>query len=625
MKIVEVIPISKAISKESLSYFTAKKVKPGSIIRVPLRKKEIKALVINSGEVSSSKAELRSLNFVVKKVIESKPKDFLLEEFITSAKLYSDQILSSTGSVLHSLIPSKFLDEEKLFNKKIGRNDGDVHEKYVLQTREEERFANYKSIIRSTIAKKKSVIFLNPTTKIAEYSYNQIRKGIDNYSFLLHSSLKKKEYKERLSNILKSHKPVVVVTTSKFLSLPIENIGSIIIEKEASPFYKSKTRPFIDIRSFAEIFAKELNARIYYGDIYLQTETLKRYKDGELIEQTSISNRATFSSKQEIVDMKDKAHNLKGFKVISPELERLLKKSISQNEKMFLFAVRKGLYPLTLCGDCGKHVLCERCSSPVTLHTLKGKNYFLCHKCGRSRSAEERCQKCLSWKLVPLGIGIDLVLKKLEENFKNLKIFKIDGESAPTPEKREKIVDEFNSTKGGILLGTEVALSYLDEVPYSGIVSLDSLFSIPDFRINERILHIVLQIKERTKKEFILQTRHADQKVLSFLKTGNLLEFYRHEIEQRENFNFPPFKHFVKISFLGKKEEVLKEAKRLKEFFVGYNINIYPGFVNEVKNKNVLNALIIIDKDNWPDLNLKEKILSLPQKFSVDVNPDNLL
>jgi len=37
------------------------------------------------------------------------------------------------------------------------------------------------------------------------------------------------------------------------------------------------------------------------------------------------------------------------------------------------------------------------------------------------------------------------------------------------------------------MLGTEMALSYLREkIGNAGIISLDSFFSIPDFRINEK-------------------------------------------------------------------------------------------------------------------------------------------
>ena len=632
MQLVEVIPISRAISKESLSYFTSKKISPGSIISVPLRGKKVKALVLGSKKVSSSKSELRSNEYSIKKALESKPKKIFLEEFIEAATELADFSASSTGAVLHSLIPKIILEEgEELIKNQLLRNNGDIHQKYIIQAGSEDRFADYKSIIRGQIAKKKSVILLAPTSKLAEIAYKKVQKGIGDYCHLIHSSLKKSELRNNLENVLASKKPVVIVTTAKFLAVPRSDVGAIILEKENSSFYKFKTRPYVDVRIFSEYFAKKIGAKLYFADLYLRTETLWRFEEGEFIESKPISQRATSSAKQTIVDMKAKSdtrkQTSKGFKIVSPELERIIKKAIAEKKKLFLFSTRKGLNPLTVCGDCGETVQCDRCSSPLVLHS-KSRNFFLCHKCGRTRDAETRCKKCLSWKLVPLGVGIELIEKKLKEHFRGLKVFRIDGDSTPTPVKAQKVFDNFSSESGGILLGTEMAINYLEEVDYSGVVSIDSFFSIPDFRINEKIINLILSIKEKTKEEFILQTRNIDQEVLGFIKSGNLSGFYRNEIKQRKDFGFPPFFDFIKISFYGKKEVVNKDSQKLKEFFEGYELSVYPGFVSVMRGQSVVNALIRIPKGGrevWPMDDLKEKILALPQKFSVDVNSDNLL
>ena len=58
MKLLHVIPISRGLNKENLSYFTASDVAIGSVVKVPLRKKLVSAIVVATEEVSDAKAEI---------------------------------------------------------------------------------------------------------------------------------------------------------------------------------------------------------------------------------------------------------------------------------------------------------------------------------------------------------------------------------------------------------------------------------------------------------------------------------------------------------------------------------------------------------------------------------------
>ena len=74
-----------------------------------------------------------------------------------------------------------------------------------------------------------------------------------------------------------------------------------------------------------------------------------------------------------------------------------------------------------------------------------------------------------------------------------IKIFKLDKEIAKTTIGAEKIIKEFEDTSGSILIGTEMAFFYIKKkVPFSVIASFDSLWSIPNFKMGERIIHIIL-------------------------------------------------------------------------------------------------------------------------------------
>ena len=67
MRILTVIPISRGISKDTLTYFSKKDVTVGSIVSIPLRQKMVFGLVSESKPAGEMKSELKSLSYSIKK------------------------------------------------------------------------------------------------------------------------------------------------------------------------------------------------------------------------------------------------------------------------------------------------------------------------------------------------------------------------------------------------------------------------------------------------------------------------------------------------------------------------------------------------------------------------------
>jgi len=239
--------------------------------------------------------------------------------------------------------------------------------------------------------------------------------------------------------------------------------------------------------------------------------------------------------------------------------------------------------------------------------------------------------------LIPLGIGIDTIYEELEETFEEkVKIFKLDKESAKTPKGAEKIIKEFEENSGSILLGTEMAFFYLQKkVPLSIVASFDSLWSIPNFKMGERIIHIILSIMTHTNEKIIIQTKNKSDTSIMAIKSGNFLSFVREELEDRKKLNYPPFKRFIKITYVGNKEETLKARRALEDVFKEYNPEIFSAFIAKQKEKYATNALIKLNPKKWSlpeishdsyiDENLLAKLLSLPMSYQVLVDPEDLL
>jgi primosomal protein N' (replication factor Y) len=408
----------------------------------------------------------------------------------------------------------------------------------------------------------------------------------------------------------------------------------MIIDKENKNGWKTLSRPFIDLRFIAETLARKKNIPVILGDSLLRTETLYKFKQGEIGEFENIKWRMPPQIKIGIADLRETAKKAKEFKTLSYELSEMIKKTVADGSHMFIFAARKGLASVVVCRDCGESVKCSNCSMPVVLYKTKTRSEngieiggaFKCHQCGETRDAAERCQSCQSWRLGSYGAGIDRVAEEIKKEIPEVKLFEIHKDVTATSTKASKVVEDFYKTSGSILLGTEMAFPYLyKKITFSAIASFDSLFSIPDFRIREKIFNIILQVRDLAKERFIIQTRNPDDSTVIFGGLGNLMEFYKKEIEDRQALGYPPFGLFVKITTRGTKNFVGKETENLKNILRDYNAIIFNSIQEKKGEQAAVNAIIKLSKKEWPKDDLLAIIKSLPPHFEIKVDPDTVL
>jgi primosomal protein N' (replication factor Y) len=295
---------------------------------------------------------------------------------------------------------------------------------------------------------------------------------------------------------------------------------------------------------------------------------------------------------------------------------------------MIIFVTRRGLASETVCGDCGTIVTCHHCKSPVVLHKSSAgveANFFLCHVCGERRSAHEKCVICTSWKLVPLGIGIERVEDEIMKLAPSLPCLRLDSDSAKTSAAAEKVVKRFSEASKGVLLGTEMLLHQtIEPADTSAIVSLDSLFAVPDFRIHEKVVHLILAVRGLSKETFLLQTRNPEEELLHDAITGHLANFYRREIALREQFHYPPFSTLIKVTVEGTKDSSTAIFEQLIAAIQPQNVSVFPAFVKTGPKKHALHGLIKVPRGGWPDKKLGEVLTQLPRNSTININPESV-
>ena len=639
MKIVTVIPLQKSSFKDELTYFTSQNIALGDIVDISVRKKNILGFVISSEEIKGNKSDIKNMPFNLKKIQGAKKNSIFLKEFLESTFLIGKYFVSKRNLSISSLIPSVFLEKYDDLSKtknltKIKENTSEniKSEKLLFQAPISSRIDFYKILIRSSFAEKKSIFVILPNEHDIKIFSEMLSKGIENFTFSIHGNLSPKKQIEKFKEIISSSHPVLILGTAPFLSIPRRDLETIIVENENTNAYKMISRPYFDLRIFAEIYASKINAKLILSDSLLRFESIARKELDNFSEVHPLSYKINFEGKIEIPEKQ------KEFKILEDSTIKEIQDRISNKENIFIFSLRKGLATMTVCRDCNEIVNCDQCQSPLVLYisNTSKKRLFICNRCRKEKNPETTCSRCGSWNLISLGVGTDTVFEEIKKIFKKTKIFKLDKEIAKNTSGAEKIINEFEKEKGAILIGTEMALYYIkDKIPLSIVASFDSLWSIPNFKMSEKIVKLLTSIISKTKNKLIIQTKNAEDSAILAVKNENLSSFIKEELEDRKNLNYPPFNRFIKISHLGNKDEIENTKKYLKEIFKDYNIEIFSGFIAKVKDKYMTNALIKLNNEKWSlnelssnasiNENLLNKLLSLPREFLVKIDPEDII
>ncbi|KKU75594.1 MAG: Primosomal protein N' (Replication factor Y) [Candidatus Nomurabacteria bacterium GW2011_GWB1_47_6] len=649
MKILSVIPLKKGIPKGALTYFTSLPVPAGHIVSVPIRNKSTLALVLSSQELEEAKGGVKKLKFNLKKITGDRGPSLFPSEFLDAVSDVSRYFALPPHSAITSLIPNIFIEEyshlAKIKQEEINspQNTGNNlrAEKLLFQYPLPDRISIHKTLVRESFARGKSIFIILPTEGDVNKFASLLSRGIEQFTFTFSSGASPKKNLKRYEELAASSHPVLILGTPPFLSMPKCGIGTVILEHESSSAYRTVSRPYLDLRVFAEIYASKIGAKFILADDLLRFETIARKDEDHLHPLYPLSFRIDFPGIIEIKERtkKDPKKDPRGgFQVFSEDSLQIIGRALRSEKNVVIFSLRKGLATQTVCRDCGETLQCENCFSPLVLY-MGGdgkKRMFVCNRCEKDWGADITCRGCGSWNLMPLGIGTDAVYEEIKKNFPKVKIFQLDKESAKSASGAKKIAREFEEETGAILVCTEMAFFYLEkQVSLSVIASFDSLWSIPNYKMSEKILQLAIRIAEITAEKIIIETKNPNDPAIRAIASGSLLEYFREELEDRKKLGYPPYKRFIKITYQGDKEETRRARQFLEETFSDYSPEIFSGFISKNKGKYVTNALVKLEPRKWSlfdisagssiDETLLSKISALPSFFEVQVDPEDLL
>ena len=640
MQIITVAPIVRGVLHGELTYFSKEPLAVGIVVVVPVRNREVPAIIIESREVSDAKEAIKTSSYAVRKITRARPRRVWTPAFLKAVEETANFSVQKLGETLLALTPKTILNAhiEGTLDEPSTTPHKNNFEILAIQGDTKTRLGSYQRLVRESFVHNESVFVCLPTEDEVERVARELGRGIEDFTFVFHSGVSKKRVLERWKQAVSEKHAVLAVGTTQYLGL-LRHFRTIVLDEEHSHAWKTIVRPLIDLRIFVENYARTNKSTLIVGAPILRAETHARIAEGVIGEFDRIVGHSLGSAKTAIIDPRVEEKMIREntgkreLVIASKELRALLENAREKSERVFLLAARKGLSPITSCGDCGTLIRCPECDTPLVIHKKESggtaKHIFICHACGLTRTPEdnanETCPHCGSWRLQGVGIGIDRIEEEISALFPNTPLFVLDGDRAKTRTQAKKIITQFEKSAGGVLVATPMAIPLLDSVEHTVIISIDSLFAIPDIRMSERIFAIVLALREKTTETLLIQTRADDTTIFEQALSGDLAGFTENELALRKAFSYPPYGTIIKITLRGKRADVAPEMENLKTFLADYSPIMSGTMAREPKNIFRMHMILKLTNGLWPDKNLLAKLRALPPQFIIEVNPDHLL
>ncbi|MEK7628764.1 MAG: hypothetical protein AAB421_05130 [Patescibacteria group bacterium] len=619
MFVVHVYPVLRGTPLERLSYFSREAYARGSLIEIPIRKKIVTGIVARSEPVAHARGMVRTSDFAFAKLPPGIARHLCGELFVDAIEQVSAKGTGTPGALLASLLPQALLAEEIMLAPCEKRELG--FEEQLLQRGRTERFDIYRTLAREAMARSSSLVVIVPTAQDVEALSLVLSTGLPESALVkLHAALPKKILRETMQKTARSAEPLLMVATPSFVWLTPPKTAAVVIEREASDHYHRDERPYADMRDIVRAYARTRGVTLICADSVLSIATRHSLEQGTVAEHQPLTHSIRTTPHTSLVDMREYKTNGRGeFIAVSRELAQVVKDIGHEQSRLFILSGRRGLASSVICGDCGLGILCKRCGASMTLHTAAGKKdtptKFLCHHCRFFDDSEALCTACTSWNLKALGAGSELVEKQIRA-ITTLPVFRLDSDTAKTPKSAQKITHDFLS-QPSIMVGTAQALAFLPErIPHSAVVAIDSLLSVPDYSIEEKLFGLITSLIERTEKSLLVQTRSPDQATIRDALGGRITEFHTRERAQREQFGFPPFAALVTIGRFGNRQTVTRDMALIMQRFSPFSPVLLPARLGKDRGTE---AFISIPKKAWPHTELLAQVRSLPPSFRVQI------
>ncbi len=403
----------------------------------------------------------------------------------------------------------------------------------------------------------RQVLYMVPEIALTPQTINRIRHRIPQDIAVFHSALGERQRTMEFLKVVKRRASFVLGTRSAIFA-PLDNLGLVIVDEEHDKSYKQDQGVPYNARDLGLLRARDMKSVVILGSATpsIDTYVKKDRPEFRLIEMPERIGNARLP-KIEIVDMRGRDV------LISDELSRELKETLSMGEQSLLFINRRGFASAVVCPACGKVFNCPHCERPLTYH--KTKSRIICHYCGFSEKTPEVCPSCGCLDLKSVGMGTERIVEDVKSILPGARVLKMDTDEITSTSKLNNALEAISGGRVDVIVGTQMISKGHDfpRLTLVGVVHAEQMLYMPDFRASERTFQQIVQVagragRRRSSTKVVIQTLIPDHPLIQAIKNNDYHGMLEKESQTRKDMGFPPYTYMARFVISSYKKDAPK-------------------------------------------------------------------
>jgi primosomal protein N' (replication factor Y) len=369
----------------------------------------------------------------------------------------------------------------------------------------------------------------------------------------LHSGM---THPQRLKSWLAAHSGAarVVLGTRMAVFASMPKLKLIVVDEEHDPSYKQQEGARYSARDLAVYRGRLEAAKVLLGSATPSLESWQACEKGRyrrLVMPSRIGEARLPAVR--LVDMNLQPHKT----VFSPQLLAAISERIARGEQSLVFLNRRGYAPVLACTACDWKSECPNCSAFRVFHKID--RTLRCHHCGYTERVPRACPVCGNVDIAPVGRGTE----RLEENLAELlagtrrpggeavRIARMDADTTRLKGSLESQLAQVHAGEVDVLVGTQMITKGHDfrRITLVAALNADSALFSADFRAPERLFGLLMQAAGRAGRdaaqagssEMWVQTFHPAHPLFAALRKHDYPAFAAQQLKEREQAAMPPF------------------------------------------------------------------------------------
>ena len=476
----------------------------------------------------------------------------------------------------------------------------------------------YIKAAHEAMVKGQNVLYLVPEIALSRQLEERLYEHFEDRLLIFHSA-ETAASKRNIAEIIRSQKGAegnyILLGTRSSLFLPHHDLGLIIVDEEHDSSYKQDSpAPRYNGRDTAlmlyqlQNLDEELRCNILLGSATPSLEELYNCLSGRHI-KIDLSERYHGADDAEIQIIDTKAERRKRGMIgnFSRVLIGHINDAIADGGQVLILRARRAWATALQCESCGEIQKCPHCNVSLSFHKAAGQQK--CHYCGKTIAHTGSCSKCAG-SLTPLGAGTQKIEEEAAQLFPQARIARLDSDSAQNKTYEKQTIKAFAKGDIDILIGTQIVTKGFDfeNLRLVAVIAADSLLGVQDFRADEKALQLLEQFRGRCGRRsdrglFIIQTSQPEHPIYQNLQTSQAHSFNLQLLEERKDFNFPPYSRIIEITIRDKNEKrVYAMSTRLAEalgcrFAPECITGPYQPIVDKIEDEHIRKIRISLKKD----------------------------